>query len=205
LHQQTAASTTVLLTWDIDTLFFGGHFMLRMILGKAKRIPHTSTTGRSGFTLIETLLAVGILLILSFIIYQGFVATIKYSWNTNRFEKSVVANAGTVNQKLAGSLGATPTPSVGIYLSWNVGGAAKAKVLGGQKYSAVTTVASINIGAADAKYQESASLASTHQYGFSYLPMRCPNDGNQLLWFTNGTNYFLVCPVNDYTLDMGAI
>ena len=158
---------------------------------------------RQGFTLIETLLAVAILLILSMTIYQGFMATIKYSWNTTRFEKSVVANAGTINQKLAGNSSPTITPSVGIYLSWNYGGGSKHKVLGGQKYSAVPTVAALNPG--DSTYQESASLSSTHQFGFSYLPARCPNDNNQLLWFTDGTNYYLVCPLNDYTLNMGSI
>jgi prepilin-type N-terminal cleavage/methylation domain-containing protein len=161
-----------------------------------------SASGHRGFTLIETLLSVAILLVLSFVVYQGFMATIKYSWNTTRFEKSVVSNSGTVNQQLAGSSSSTATPDKGIYLTWTIGGSTEAKVLGGQRYAAVPAVNNINVG--DSSYQESTSLASSHQYGFSYLPPRCPNDGNELLWYANSTNYFLVCPLGDTDIDMGA-
>jgi len=152
---------------------------------------------RQGFTLIETMLAVAILLVLSMAIYQGFMATIKYTWNTALFEKSVVSNAGTINLKLASTPAASITPSVGIYLSWSDTSIAYGhKVLGGQKYSAVPTVASINLG--DSTYQESLSLAATHQKGFSYLPALCPNDKSQLLWYEDDTNYYLKCRNGDY-------
>ena len=169
---------------------------------KNNRMKGSSAVGRRGFTLIETMLAVGILLILSLVIYQGFSATIKYSWNTTRFEKSLITNAGAVNQKLAGSTIGTPTPSVGIYLSWN--GGANSKVLGGQQYAITPLVGAINLG--DSSYQESTSLASTHQYGFSYLPKRCPTDGSEMTWYTKGGHYWLVCPLNAaHNIDMGVV
>ena len=160
---------------------------------------------RQGFTLIETMLAVAILLVLSMAIYQGFMATIKYTWNTALFEKSVVSNAGTINLKLATTPAASITPSVGIYLSWTDPGIAHGfKVLGGQKYSAVPTVASINLG--DSTYQEIPSLAATHQKGFSYLPALCSKCHSQLTWVIDGTEYYLVCPNKDISrIDMGSI
>ena len=162
-----------------------------------------SASGQRGFTLIETLLSVAILLVLSFVVYQGFMATIKYSWNTTRFEKSVVANAGTVNQQLAGSSSSSATPDKGIYLTWTIGGSTEAKVIGAQRYAAVPAVNDINVG--DSSYLESTSLDSSHQYGFSYLPPRCPNDNNELLWYTDGSHYYLICPLGDTQIDMGAM
>jgi len=65
----------------------------------------TTVSGKGGFTLIETLLAIGLLVILTLVISQGVVSTMQLSKNTAIFEKSGDLAAGQVNVVLASVTG----------------------------------------------------------------------------------------------------
>lgn len=53
-----------------------------------KSIRKNYTHAKKGFTLLETLLSVALLLILTMIVYQGFVSTLKLAANTANYQKS---------------------------------------------------------------------------------------------------------------------
>ena len=69
------------------------------------------STPRRGFTLIETLLAVALLLIVVLIVYQGLAATMLFAANTSLFEKTGNIADSQANFALSG--GGTLTPGTG--------------------------------------------------------------------------------------------
>ena len=56
---------------------------------------------KHGFSLIETVIGMALLLIVIIIVYQGFTSTIQLSANTAKFEANGDLNAGKVNNKIA--------------------------------------------------------------------------------------------------------
>ena len=83
------------------------------LINKPKNRRFACTRTR-GFTLLETLLAVAILLILVGIVYQGIVSTMRFSANTAAFEKAAneaESQANAVLSKTA-SLAASGTGTV---------------------------------------------------------------------------------------------
>lgn len=125
-------------------------------------ISHKRTClNRCGFTLIETVLAIGLLIILVVIVYQGFVSTIQLSANTSNFEKTGDLAAGYVNKNIASALISAPTPPL---YAIHLGIGSYSKNLGVYKFKATPTP-STNYG--DAAYKE-LSPASTNRSGFWY-------------------------------------
>ena len=53
----------------------------------SKKLPGTRYSSY-GFTLLEVIISVALLLIVSLFIYQGFMSTIQYSANTSAYEMS---------------------------------------------------------------------------------------------------------------------
>lgn len=70
---------------------------------------------KHGFSLIETVIGMGLLLIVILIVYQGFTSTIQLSANTAKFEANGDLNAGLVSNKIA-SAPITPNPTPDAYL-----------------------------------------------------------------------------------------
>jgi prepilin-type N-terminal cleavage/methylation domain-containing protein len=66
---------------------------------------HTQNRGSRGFSLLETLVSVAILMILSLIVYQGFMTTLKLSSDTMNYQKSANAANGTANTALSSKVG----------------------------------------------------------------------------------------------------
>ncbi len=67
-------------------------------MNSLNRLFHKS---KRGFTLLETMLSVALLLIITLIVYQGFMSTLKLSTNTANFQKSANSANSTANEALA--------------------------------------------------------------------------------------------------------
>ncbi len=120
--------------------------------------------GNRGFTLLETMLSIALLLVLTLIIYQGFVSTMQISTNSALYSKSGMAASGNVYSQMATTVvGAATTPSAAIHLE-NKDGSYK-KNLG---VIVCTSSPTTNTAYGDAAYRESTTLSSTKRHGFVY-------------------------------------
>jgi len=72
---------------------------------------------KHGFSLIETVIGMALLLIVIIIVYQGFTSTIQLSANTAKFEANGDLQAGLVSNKIAAAqIFASPSPTPDAYL-----------------------------------------------------------------------------------------
>ena len=116
-------------------------------------------SNKHGFTLIETLLAVGLLAILVVIMYQGFASTLQMSANTAKFEQAGNVAAGKANVTVAATTGNPLVPPVmGIKF-----GTYGTKL--GICVFKITGVPSTNFG--DSQFKETM-YNSTNRSGFYY-------------------------------------
>ena len=74
------------------------------------------STRRRGFTLIETLLAVALLLIVVLIVYQGLATTMLFAENTSLFEQTGNIADSDANTVLSGGGSLTPVPGGEVIL-----------------------------------------------------------------------------------------
>lgn len=128
---------------------------------KKHSIPGKHTSKR-GFTLLETLLSVALLLIITLIVYQGFMSTLKLSTNTANYQKSANVANSSANEALASPNTASGTattitfiPPVGIG-----SGPIVMPVNSTAVYPAPPTLM-------DA--EDDSGLVTTHRYAFSYI------------------------------------
>lgn len=125
-------------------------------------------SGRRGFTLIETILAIAMFTILVVIVYQGFLSTIQFSANTAKYEKSANEADSNVELALSNAVGTIQTPNARISLngtyhycfpvSYN-------KVIPVVVFDA-GPVTGQNYGIAD--YKESTSPPACNRHAFTY-------------------------------------
>jgi len=79
-------------------------------IGFSKSTAALRSTRRRGFTLIETLLAVALLLIVVLIVYQGLATTMLFAENTSLFEQTGNNADSDANTVLSGGGSLTPDP-----------------------------------------------------------------------------------------------
>jgi hypothetical protein len=109
------------------------------------------------------MLSIALLLVLTLIIYQGFVSTMQISTNSALYSKSGVTATGNVYSQMATTVvGATTTPSAAIHLQIN---ATTYKNLG---VVICTSSPTTNTAYGDVAFRESTSLSSTKRHGFVY-------------------------------------
>lgn len=131
-------------------------------------------SSKRGFTLLETMLAVALLLIVTLISYEGFMTTLNYAGDTALAERVSNVNAGncykTMGQTTAGITGGT---------------ADKALLIKGQGYTGVIQVhafvenSGMSIFSAGSAYTDDASFsATTNRHGFTYVARTCPQHGD---------------------------
>lgn len=171
---------------------------MRLVYITGKSLYRSPASGRRGFTLLETMLAVGILVILTLIVYQGFVSTMQLTKNTSLYEKSGNLSTGVINTSLQNANTAPSiAPSQGLYLD-NSGTYSFERVVSVTVYKGVT---SVNTNYGDPLYYENSSK-STNRSGFTFQAPLCPNDHTELKWYlrTDGSGtYSLFCPKGDHT------
>lgn len=129
-------------------------------IGFSKSTAALRSTQRRGFTLIETLLAVALLLIVVLIVYQGLATTMLFAENTSLFEQTGNEADSQANTALSGGGSLTPTP-----------GAVDLVCTSGYTFS--LTGVPVNIYSAEpvpAFYFGDEPYASAHRKVFTYKP-----------------------------------
>lgn len=126
---------------------------------------------RKGFTLLETVLAVALMLIITIIIYQGFMSTLQYSGNTAMFERTAQNNSKSANAHIGAGTANGGVSDEGIYL-----------VNSSKTFSQVIRVNTTDLTASDtdwsygdAAFNESSQSAATHRFSFHYATRPCPD------------------------------
>lgn len=150
----------------------------------------SSVRTRRGFTLLETLIAVALLMIATVIVYQGFASTLQYSANTSQFDKAAQNADKSVKLGIssADSMGAV-APDSALYLSGTYGGGTFQKVLPVREYVSSPTP---NLITGNVDYQES-DFSSVNRHGFAYAGRLCPICGAELQWYKDGADFWAFC------------
>lgn len=138
--------------------------MLQLLNANRIKAHKLSSDKKHGFTLIETVLALGILMILVIIVYQGFMSTIQLTANTLNYEATGDLAAGMANGKVATAAIVAAPPAYAIHLGSSVF-TSNGKNIGVVVYKANPTT---NTNYGDANYREISSASSTNRSGFWY-------------------------------------
>lgn len=120
---------------------------------------------KSGFTLLETLISVALLLIVSMFIYQGFMSTIQYSSSTAGYEKSGQAARRDIHANI-GARDVSATPK-GLYVDSPFND--KVITISGYRHAYNASIAD---GIDD--YEEAALSPASIRFGFSFQQRACP-------------------------------
>ncbi len=126
--------------------------------------------GRSkrGFTLLETLLSVALLLILSLIVYQGFMTTLKLSTNTLNYQKSAnTANSGANTALSSKVTGTGVNKTIRFDPPVNITGLGDYVDLDVTVYKA-TPPSPVILG------PENSAMVTANRYSFRYVPPPAP-------------------------------
>jgi len=117
---------------------------------------------KHGFTLLETLLSVALLLIITLIVYQGFMSTLKLSTNTANYQKSANAANSTANLALANPNTASGSATTIAFIP--PVGLGSGTILLPVNATGVYPVPPTVMDAED-----DSGLVTTHRYAFSYI------------------------------------
>jgi prepilin-type N-terminal cleavage/methylation domain-containing protein len=169
-----------------------------LIFKKTIRLDMSNGTQRRGFTLLETIISVALLLVITLFVYQGFMATLQYSSNTALFEKSAQEAAKNVSHDISNSdTAGAVSPDAGLFLTGSYGAGTFSKVLAVSTYD-YTSEPVLYPG--EAAYNESARHDAANRHGFSYAGRICPVAGcdGELRWYRDGVNVWAFCPVCGY-------
>jgi len=141
----------------------------------SKKLPGTRYSSY-GFTLLEVIISVALLLIVSLFIYQGFMSTIQYSSNTSAYEKSAQSAKKDAQSKLASK---DPGHKRGLFIELEDGSKI---VLSVNSYSFKPNTSLV---AGDINYSETSSLPATNRYSYSFIERACPITGctGKLYWY----------------------
>lgn len=130
------------------------------------RFTKKSNRSKSGFTLLETLISVALLLIVSMFIYQGFMSTIQYSSSTAGYEKSGQAARRDIHANI-GARDVSATPK-GLYVDSPFDD--KVITISGYRHAYDASIAD---GVDD--YEEAALSPASIRFGFSFQQRTCPD------------------------------
>jgi prepilin-type N-terminal cleavage/methylation domain-containing protein len=126
-----------------------------------------SLSSRRGFTLLETMIAVALMLIVTIITYQGFMSSLQYSGNTAMFEKTSQAAVKDANLAI-GAGNYKGTSDEGLLLQNSSGTYSQVLRVNTYDIKLVPTLVS-----GDPAYDESAQHAATNRYSFHYVVRPC--------------------------------
>lgn len=125
-----------------------------------------------GFTLLEIVLAVAMMVIVSLVVYQGFMSSLQYSYNTAQFEIAAQEAVKDVNSAFSAGNANGGVSDEGVYIS---SGAYKQVIRVNTFADGQTPV--IIVG--DPLFSEDtpADIAATNRHSFVYVNRPCPNPG----------------------------
>ncbi len=138
-------------------------------------------SSKRGFTLLETMLAVALLLIVTLIAYEGFLTTLNYAGDTALADRVANQNAGDVYKAVgAKSHG-------GSYGGSSGSGAVMIKgngYVGVYQVGVVNSSSGMSVFSSGSEYTDDASFVNTtNRHGFYYAARTCPKCGKELEYY----------------------
>lgn len=155
---------------------------------------------KKGFTLLEIVLAVAILMIMSTALVQGFLSTLQYSYDTSLYLRMSKSNYGRAVSDLSNYSNSPVESRYDFYgnATLSIGGAASVagldrslSVYVNRETNTTITVSDIGSGIA-----EGSSPVSSRRTNVLYTPGLCPLCGSSLRHGTdpnNGNTWVTVC------------
>ena len=141
-------------------------------------------SSKRGFTLLETMLAVALLLIVTLISYEGFMTTLNYAGDTALAERVSNVNAG----KCYETMGKSTTGVTG-------GNSSTALLISGPGYTGVIQVhafvenTGMSIFSSGSAFTDDASFkATTNRHGFTYVARKCKTASHGMLGYYKQTD-----------------
>lgn len=129
-------------------------------------------TSKRGFTLLETMLAVALLLIVTLIAYEGFMTTLNYAGDTALADRVSNQNAGVVYQQVgaqANGGAGSPSASSGAVMVQGNG------YVGVFQVGVVHSTSGMSVFSNGSEYTDDSSfINTTNRHGFYYAPRMCP-------------------------------
>lgn len=155
---------------------------------------------KKGFTLLEIVLAVAILMIMSTALVQGFLSTLQYSYDTSLYLRISKSNYGRAVSNLS-NYSNSPVESRYNFLgdaTLSIGGAASVAGLDRSLSVHVNRETNTNITVSDigSGIAEGSSPVSSRRTNVLYTPGLCPLCGHSLRHGTdpnNGNTWVTVC------------
>jgi len=120
-----------------------------------------------GFTLLETMIAVALMLIVSIIVYKGFMSSLQYTSNTVAFEKTSQVAVKNANSAFGAGNANGGSSDEGLYL---VGSGSYSQVIRVNTYDVKLTPSLIS---GNPDYSETTQTAATHRFAFHYVVRPC--------------------------------
>ncbi len=164
----------------------------------ASRFLHHSTdskgtrSSRKGFTLLETIIAVALMMIVTIIVYRGFMSSLQYSANTVEFERTAQAAVNDVNSAFSAGNSSGGSSDEGLFVVTNSG--SYSQVL---RVNTVTDSQNPDLIIGDTEFNEQGanSAAATNRHGFFYVVRPCTQSGctGSIRFYKNGTNIDAMC------------
>lgn len=151
---------------------------------------HVNKASKRGFTLLETMLSVALMLIVSLIVYEGFMTTLNYAGDTALAERVSNQNAGNCYKTMGQAT-----------QSLHAGTESTAIMVSGTGYKGVFQVhafseeGGMSIFSSGSSFTDDTNfLNTTNRHGFVYRARMCPSCSAVLGFFqeTSGGNTIYV-------------
>ena len=134
---------------------------------------------KRGFTLLETMLSVALLLIVTLIAYEGFMTTLNYAGDTALADRVSNTNAGNIYKEMG-----KQTASI------SGGETSTAILIEGTGYKNAIQVHALHENGGMSVFSAGSELTddsnfshTTNRSGFYYVARKCPNDNTVLKFF----------------------
>jgi|LSQX01.3.fsa_nt_gb type II secretory pathway pseudopilin PulG len=156
-------------------------------------------SGRSsgGFSLLETVIAVALMMIITLVVYKGFMSSLQYSSNTSQFEKAAQAGVQDVNSAFSAGNVSGGSTDEGLFIQNNSG--SYYQVL---RVNTVADSQTPDLITGDSEYYESGStnMAATNRHGFFYVVRPCTQSGctGSIRFYEDGTDIVARCDTCDH-------
>ena len=157
---------------------------------------------KRGFTLLETMLSVALLLIVTLIAYEGFMTTLNYAGDTALADRVSNKNAGNVLKEVGKNT---------AYSTINGGTSSTAIMIEGTGYKNAIQVKAIHEDGGMSVFSAGSGLSddsnfshTTNRAGFYYVARQCKTHKKNFQYFdvtkSDGTHYVEArCPVSGCT------